>query len=143
MRLRVWLLTLVVILANVGGNAILGYAMKQAPATAGVIGSILQPVAMLGIAVLIAWMLLRMRLLGLADLSFVVPVTAVGYVLSALAGVILLHEHVPLRGWIGTVIIMAGATLTGLTEHSPQQGNGFHPAPTRPGPVPSGEDRSQ
>ncbi len=118
MRLRVWLLTFVVILANVGGNAILGYAMKQAPATAGVIGSILQPVAMLGIAVLIAWMLLRMRLLGLADLSFVVPVTAVGYVLSALAGVFLLHEQVPLRGWIGTVIIMAGATLTGLTEHA-------------------------
>jgi drug/metabolite transporter (DMT)-like permease len=118
MRLRVWLLTIVVVLANVGGNAILGYAMKQAPATAGVIGSILQPVAILGIVVLTAWMLLRMRLLGLADLSFVVPVTAVGYVLSALAGVFLLHEHVPLRGWIGTVIIMAGATLTGLTEHS-------------------------
>jgi drug/metabolite transporter (DMT)-like permease len=117
MRFRVWLLTLVVILANVGGNAILSYAMKRAPATAGVIGSILQPVAILGIAVLIAWMLLRMRLLGLADLSFVVPVTAVGYVLSALAGVFLLHEHVPLRGWIGTVVIMIGATLTGLTEH--------------------------
>jgi drug/metabolite transporter (DMT)-like permease len=118
MRFRVWLLTIVVVLANVGGNAILGYAMKQAPATAGIIGSILQPVAMLGIVVLTAWMLLRMRLLGLADLSFVVPVTAIGYVLSALAGVLLLHEHVPLRGWIGTVIIMAGATLTGLTEHS-------------------------
>ena len=118
MRLRVWLLTIVVVLANVGGNAILGYAMKQAPATAGVIGSILQPVAMLGIVVLIAWMLLRMRLLGMADLSFVVPVTAIGYVLSAMAGVFLLHEHVPLRGWIGTVIIMAGATLTGLTEHA-------------------------
>jgi drug/metabolite transporter (DMT)-like permease len=127
MRLRVWLLTLVVVLANVGGNAILGYAMKQAPATAGVIGSIVQPVAMLGIVVLIAWMLLRMRLLGLADLSFVVPVTAIGYVLSAMAGVFLLHEHVPLRGWIGTVIIMAGATLTGLTEHPDKP----HATPTR------------
>ena len=86
------------------GNTILGYAMKQAPASAGVIGSILQPVAILGIVILTTWMLLRMRLLGLADLSFVVPVTAVGYVLSALAGVFLLHEHVPVRGWIGTVV---------------------------------------
>jgi drug/metabolite transporter (DMT)-like permease len=123
MRLRVWLLTVVVVLANVGGNAILGYAMQQAPTTAGVIGSILQPVAIVGIVVLTAWMLLRMRLLGLADLSFVVPVTAIGYVLSALAGVFLLHEHVPLRGWIGTVIIMAGATLTGLTDHGNALGN--------------------
>ena len=134
MRFRVWLLTLVVVLANVGGNAILGYAMKQAPATVGVIGSILQPVAMLGIVVLIAWMLLRMRLLGLADLSFVVPVTAIGYVLSALAGVFLLHDHVPLRGWIGTVIIMAGATLTGLTEHADKP---------RATPAHSGKDRPQ
>jgi len=133
MRLRVWLLTLVVVVANVGGNAILGYAMKQAPATAGVIGSILQPVAMVGIAVLIAWMLLRMRLLGLADLSFVVPVTAVGYVLTALAGVLLLHEHVPVRGWIGTVIIMAGATLTGLTGHKPEPAAQPHDALTHSG----------
>ena len=117
MRFRVWLLTVVVVLANVGGNAILAYAMKQAPAGAGVIGSILQPVAVLGIVILTSWMLLRMRLLGLADLSFVVPVTAVGYVLSAVAGVLFLHEQVPLRGWIGTIVIMAGATLTGLTEH--------------------------
>ena len=121
MKFRVWLLTGVVVLANVGGNAILGYAMKQAPASAGVIGSILQPVAILGIVVLTTWMLLRMRLLGLADLSFVVPVTAFGYVLSALAGVFFLHEQVPLRGWIGTVIIVVGATLTGLTEHSPSK----------------------
>lgn len=117
MRLRVWLLTFVVVLTNVGGNAILGYAMQQALPSAGVIGSILQPVAMIGIVVLTIWMLLRMRLLGMADLSFVVPVSAFGYVLSALAGVLLLHEHVPVRGWIGTVIIMAGAILTGLTEH--------------------------
>jgi len=118
MRLRVWLLTAVVVVANVGGNAILGFAMKQTPAGVSIAASIAQPVAILGIAVLTAWMLLRMRLLGMADLSFVVPVSAFGYVLSALAGAVLLHERVPLRGWIGTVIIMAGATLTGLTDHA-------------------------
>jgi drug/metabolite transporter (DMT)-like permease len=118
MRLRVWLLTAVVVLANVGGNAIVGLAMKHTPAGSSIVASILQPVAILGIAVLTAWMLLRMRLLGLADLSFVVPVSAFGYVLSALAGVVLLHERVPLRGWIGTAVIMAGATLTGLTPHA-------------------------
>ena len=121
MRFRVWLLTVVVVLANVCGNAILGYAMKHAPAGASMIGSILQPVAIVGIVVLTTWMLLRMKLLGMADLSFVVPVSAFGYVLSALAGVWLLGEHVPTRGWIGTVIIMAGATLTGLTEHAESQ----------------------
>jgi len=118
MKLRVWLLTVVVVLANVAGNAILKAAMLAAPAAAGPIGSILQPVAMLGIAILTGWMLLRMYLLGLADLSFVVPVSAFGYVLNAIAGVVVFHEHVPFQGWIGTVLIMLGAALTGLTVHS-------------------------
>ncbi len=118
MKLRVWLLTFVVILANVGGNVILKQAMLYAPPSAGPIASILQPVAILGISILTAWMLLRMWLLGMADLSFVVPVSAVGYVLAAVAGAVFFHERVPARGWIGTVVIMLGAILTGLTEHS-------------------------
>ena len=36
----------------------------------------------------------RMALLSLADLSFVLPVTAVGYVLAALLGKVFLHEAV-------------------------------------------------
>src|SRR5208283_2155310 len=118
MKLRVWLLTFVVVLANVSGNVILKQAMLYAPPSAGPIASILQPVAILGISVLTAWMLLRMWLLGMADLSFVVPVSAVGYVLAAVAGAVFFHERVPARGWIGTVVIMLGAILTGLTEHS-------------------------
>ncbi len=118
MKLRLWLLTAIVVLANVGGNVIIKQAMLYAPPEASIIASILQPVAILGIMVLTAWMLLRMWLLGMADLSFVVPVSAVGYVLSALAGVFFFQERVPARGWIGTVVIMLGAALTGLTEHN-------------------------
>ena len=117
MKLRVWLLTIVVVLANVGGNVILKAAMLEVPPQAGPIAAILQPVAFLGLGVLTAWMLLRMYLLGLADLSYVVPVSAFGYVLSAIAGAFYFHEHVPVQGWIGTVAIMIGAALTGLTEH--------------------------
>jgi uncharacterized membrane protein len=118
MKLRVWLLTAVVILANLGGNVILKQAMLHVPPQAGLIASILTPVAILGIFVLSVWMLLRMWLLGMADLSFVVPVSAVGYVLSAFAGAFFFHERVPARGWVGTVLIMLGAVLTGLTEHN-------------------------
>jgi uncharacterized membrane protein len=118
MRLRLWAFTVLVVLANVAGNLVLALGMKQAPRAAGPIAAILQPVAIGGIVLLIAWMLLRMRLLGWADLSFVVPVSAFGYVMSALAGVVFLHEQVPVRGWMGIALIMAGATLTGSTENS-------------------------
>ena len=137
MKLRLWLLTAIVVLANVAGNVIIKQAMLNVPPEAGVIASILQPVAVLGILVLSVWLLLRMWLFGLADLSFVVPVSAVGYVLSAFAGVYFFQERVPARGWIGTVLIMLGAALTGLTEHSsPPTAPPSKPRP-REAPLPS------
>ncbi|QOY86937.1 EamA family transporter [Paludibaculum fermentans] len=115
------LLTAAVVVLNVLGNFALSWGMKHAPASAGPILSLLQPFVILGIVMLIAWTLLRIKLLGLADLSFVLPVTAVGYVLSAVMGAVFLHEHVSLQRWSGTLLIFAGAALTGLT---PAETNG-------------------
>jgi uncharacterized membrane protein len=120
-NLRVWLLTAAVVLTNTSGNFALAIGMKNAPAGAGPILSLLEPAVLAGIVLLIVWTLLRIRLLGLADLTFVLPVTAVGYVLNAVLGAAVLHEHVSLQRWAGTLLIVAGAALTGLgsskTEH--------------------------
>ena len=43
---------------------------------------------------LILWLLSRMTLLSWADLSYVLPVTSIGYVLVALAGELFLHEAI-------------------------------------------------
>jgi len=119
--LRVWLLTVAVVLTNTIGNYALAVGMKHAPASAGPILSLLEPAVLAGIVLLIVWTLLRIKLLGLADLTFVLPVTAVGYVLNAWMGAALLNEHVSLERWAGTVLIVAGAALTGFgsskTEH--------------------------
>lgn len=115
------LLTAAVIVLNVLGNFALGWGMKHAPAEAGPILSLLQPFVILGIALLIAWTLLRIRLLGLADLSYVLPITAVGYILNAIMGAVFLHEQVSLQRWSGTVLIFAGAALTSLTPHATER----------------------
>ncbi len=96
--------------------------MKQAPAGLGPILSLLQPWVLFGIALLIAWTLLRMKLLEWADLSFVLPVTAVGYVLNAILGAVFLHESVSTLRWTGTALIMAGAVMTGLTSPASDKG---------------------
>jgi uncharacterized membrane protein len=64
---------------------------------------------------LILALLTRIALLSLADLSFVLPVTAIGYVIMAFLGKVLLHETVTGRRWLGTVFIFAGAALVGST----------------------------
>jgi len=114
-------LTAAVILLNVAGNVAVSWGMKHAPAGAGPILSLFEPFVLLGIALLITWTLLRIRLLGRADLTFVLPVTAVGYVLNALIGAFFLHEHVSVLRWCGTLLIVAGAALTGLTPHTTEE----------------------
>ena len=77
--------------------------------------AIFDPFVALGIVMLIVAQLTRMVLLSLADLSFVLPVTAVGYVLAALLGKVVLHEVVTTQRWMGTILIFAGAALVSST----------------------------
>jgi uncharacterized membrane protein len=111
---RVWLLTAAVVLTNTIGNYALAVGMRNAPADAGPVLSLLEPAVLAGIVLLIVWTLLRLQLLKRADLTFVLPVTAVGYVLNAWMGATLLHEHVSVQRWAGTLLIVAGAGLTGV-----------------------------
>lgn len=120
-----------VVLLNAAGNFALSIGMKRAPAASGPVLALLEPAAIAGIVLLIAWMLLRLRLLQIADLSFVLPVTAVGYILNAAMGAAFLGEHVSLARWAGAALITGGAALTSFT---PAKGKQARPAAeSRPG----------
>jgi uncharacterized membrane protein len=57
-----------------------------------------------------------MTLLSWADLSFVLPVTALGYPLSTWMGRLFLGEQITAERWIGTGLIVTGTVLVGLTS---------------------------
>ena len=87
--LKTCLLTAVVVLSNLMGNLSLSWGMKHTPeqlSPVGLIKTVFTPWVLLGIGLLVLWMLTRLTLLSWADLSFVLPITAVGYVLTALRG---------------------------------------------------------
>ena len=67
-----------------------------------------------GVALLVLWQMSRMALLSWADLSYVLPVTSVGYVVVALIGKLLLNEAITSRRWAGIVLIMAGVALVSV-----------------------------
>jgi uncharacterized membrane protein len=73
------------------------------------------PWVALGVALLIVWTLTHMALLSWADLSYVMPVTAIGYVVTAFAARFLLGEAISPARWVGIVLITAGVTLVGRT----------------------------
>ena len=71
-----------------------------------------------GIVMLIAALLVRLALLSVADLSFILPTTAVGYVLAAILGKLFLNESVSLQRWLAVLLIFAGAALVSSTPQS-------------------------
>ncbi len=74
------------------------------------------PLIWLGILILCVFFGLYLIALSWADLSFVLPVTAFGYVLNALMSRQLLGEHVSTARWIGTLIICIGVAVVSKTE---------------------------
>jgi drug/metabolite transporter (DMT)-like permease len=79
--------------------------------------ALVNPYIAVGIAVLIIATLLRMAMLSVADLSFVVPVTAIGYVVSTFLGKFFLREQVTAGRWLGTLLIFLGTVLVSGTSY--------------------------
>ena len=102
----------VVVLSNVTGNFFLKVGMPaQLPTPLAYVTVLFRPTVTLGVLLLILWLASRMALLSWADLSYVLPVTSIGYVLVALAGRVLLHEQITAKRWAGIALIMAGVAL--------------------------------
>jgi drug/metabolite transporter (DMT)-like permease len=105
------------------GNLSLAWGARQIPESFGAnplayFRVILIPGIIAGIVMMIAALLVRLALLSLADLSFILPMTAVGYVLTALFGHVFLHEEVSTQRWIAILLIFAGAVLVSATPQA-------------------------
>ena len=125
------ILVVLVIFTNVFGNVFLSHGMHQvgrivSASPLDYLRAFANPWTALGICILIVWMLSDLALLSRADLSFVLPVTASAYVLVALLGHFLLHDHISFARWMGILLITGGVVLaeetpsrttTGPPEH--------------------------
>ena len=119
-RTQTLLLSVTVIVLNGLGNLSLTWGLRHVPDPLGLnplryIRAMIDPFVAIGIALLIPWLLTRMALMSWADLTFVLPVTSIGYVLSAVLGCVFLQEVVSIERWTGTFLIFIGAMLVGVT----------------------------
>jgi uncharacterized membrane protein len=112
LRWKTWACAAVVIASNVCGNYFLKSGMPaDLPTPLDYITVLFRPTVTLGVLLLVLWLASRMALLSWADLSYVLPVTSIGYVLVAVAGKVLLHEQISGKRWVGIALIMAGVAL--------------------------------
>ena len=120
---RTYLLLAFFITLRAFGNLALALGTKRFPETlstnpASYLAAMIDPFAAAGVLMLILSIFARMAIFSVADLSFVLPVTAIGYVLAALLGHAILSEPVSAARWAGTILIFAGAALVGSTPRN-------------------------
>ena len=118
-----WVLVLSLVTADSAGNILLTRGMKQVGEVHTLqIRHLLQiarralvnPWLGLGILCMAVSFFLFLTLLSGKDLSFVLPSTALAYVMSVFGARYILKEAVSASRWIGTLIICAGVALIAL-----------------------------
>ncbi len=98
------------------GNLSLAFGMKQFGEAVNIdpmvyLRAMLNPYVAIGISFLVIGLLMRMALLSVADLSFVLPLSALGYIVTTILGRTVLHEEVSWARWVGTILIFAGTAV--------------------------------
>ncbi|MBI3696127.1 MAG: hypothetical protein HY238_14965 [Acidobacteria bacterium] len=115
---------LIIVVANALGNVVLRHGMQQVGSIASYspvrlmvssFRALANPYVLAGVGLLVVFFLAHMIVLSWADLSYVLPMTSVGYILVTVLGWWFLDEAVgPIR-WVGTLVITAGVILVGRT----------------------------
>lgn len=116
---RTHVLIFVVIVTNVIGNIFLSRGMRNVEVLSWsplpYLHAVLNPWVACGVLILTVWMITDLALLSLADLSYVLPVTATAYILIAILGHFVLDEPISAMRWVGIVVITLGVMLVGET----------------------------
>jgi drug/metabolite transporter (DMT)-like permease len=121
-----YLILLAVMLTASVGDTLLSHGMTQVgPVSFHHLGLLLaalkNPWVISGILCLLGFFASYLTALSWADLTFVLPSTAFGYVVVALLSRFWLHEHISIYRWAGIILIVCGvgfvANGPSLTEH--------------------------
>ena len=96
-----------------------------------VISAIFTPWVAAGIILLLAFFASYLAALSFADLTYVLPATAVGYILMALLAKFFLHENISAWRWAGIALIALGVGFVtrGPAQTTTARGVECQPAP--------------
>lgn len=120
-----------IVITNTIGNILLGVGMERMPDFQNM--SVFSYTAdlltnwyvVVGTILLIVWMIAQLSMFTWADLTYVLPVTASSYILTALLSKYFLGEHISIARWIGVVIISFGVVLVSETPEDTKHGKEY------------------
>jgi hypothetical protein len=115
----------IVILAGTGGELLAAHAMRQSARLQVIGGSAVGTLLQRAFRLDTMWVGLMLQavaffaflaLLSWADLSFVVPATALNYVVGAAGSALFLREQVDRTRWAGVLLVCVGVAVVFATE---------------------------
>jgi drug/metabolite transporter (DMT)-like permease len=124
-----YLILLAVMLTASVGDTLLSHGMTQVgPVSMArldlLLAALRNPWVITGILCLLGFFASYLTALSWADLTFVLPATAFGYVVVAFLAKYWQHETITVYRWVGILLIVCGvgfvANGPSLTEHKPQ-----------------------
>src|SRR6185312_2431135 len=130
---RRYLVLLAVMLTASVGDTLLSHGMSQVGRVSLhslplLLTALKNPWVIAGILCLLGFFASYLTALSWADLTFVLPSTAFGYVVVALLSRFWLHEYISISRSLGIVLIVCGvgfvANGPSLTEHPPEPAGG-------------------
>ena len=116
----------IVIFAGTGGEILVAHGIKQIarrrpvtrPAIIHLMGQTVRPGVMwVGLVLQAIAFFALLALLSWADVSFVVPATALNYVVGAAGSAIFLRERVNRVRWAGVLLVCLGVSVVFASEH--------------------------
>lgn len=123
------ILIALIILLKVFGNVSLSVGMKEIgqvkllnlvdPSSLFAFGfrTLTNPWVVIAMFLLLSYTLVYLSSLSWLDLSYILPMTTLGYVLNALLAWLVLNEQIAKTRWIGTILIMVGVLVVGMGGH--------------------------
>ena len=124
MRFKTLVMVLLMVVCANAGDLMLARGMKQigkveisVPGLRQALVSTIQNGRIwIGIRFLIGFTLCYMTAVSWADYSFVMPAGAFGYAVQTMLAIVVLHEVVSPKRWIGVLLICFGVLMVGQTK---------------------------
>jgi drug/metabolite transporter (DMT)-like permease len=123
--MKTFVVILIATLSAAIGEVLMSYGMKKggevdltAPSQwIGLILSVVRnPYVLIGVVLLAIFFFLYLASLSWADISFVMPLTAMSFIFAALLAKFVLKEDVSWFRWIGTLVIVVGIIIVALDD---------------------------
>ncbi|HET7872471.1 MAG TPA: EamA family transporter [Terriglobales bacterium] len=115
-----FILFFLIMVAGTGGELCMARAMRtmgevtdfRPKALIGVVGRAVRvPWTWIGLGLMTVAFFSLLGVLAVENVSFVVPVTALSYVVGTVGGKVFLHENITKPRWMGVILVCLGVTL--------------------------------